>query len=239
MIPPVEPLEKTARVSGMFSRIAGRYDLMNRLMSAGQDQAWRARMAFLAAPLPVDRALDVATGTADSALALLGRAKRVVGADPSDGMLRLGAAKVAAAGAAGRIGLVAADAQWLPFGDAAFDCATVAFGIRNMADPGRAFAEMGRVVRPGGRVVCLEIMPPSNSLLGKGYDLYLTRLIPLVGGWISHQPDAYRYLSDSVLAFRTPEELRDLMTQAGLTQVTFRTLNVGTMALHVGQVGGR
>ncbi|MSQ09715.1 MAG: class I SAM-dependent methyltransferase [Dehalococcoidia bacterium] len=230
-----QPLEKTATVSGMFTRIAGRYDLMNRLMSGGQDQAWRRMTALLAAPAQVDLALDVATGTADLALALAERAKHVVGADPSEGMLRLGEQKVVAAGAGGRIGLVRCDSQWLPYGAGTFDCATVAFGIRNMADPVLAFSEMRRVVRAGGRVVCLEIMPPSIGLLGRAYQVYLTRFIPLLGGWLSHEPAAYRYLSDSVLAFRTPDELRDMMTEAGLRNVRYQTLNLGTIALHVGE----
>lgn len=231
----LQPLEKTATVSGMFTRIAGRYDLMNRLMSAGQDQAWRRLTARLAAPQPVELALDVATGTADLALALLERSQRVVGADPSDGMLRLGEQKVAAAGTTDRIELVRCDSQWLPYGDAHFDCATVAFGIRNMADPVQAFSEMRRVVRPGGRVVCLEIMPPSNGLLGRAYQVYLTRFIPALGGLVSRQPAAYRYLSDSVLAFRTPEELAAMMRQAGLQNVVYQTLNLGTIALHTGE----
>jgi demethylmenaquinone methyltransferase/2-methoxy-6-polyprenyl-1,4-benzoquinol methylase len=181
-------------------------------------------------------ALDVATGTADLALALLERSQRVVGADPSDGMLRLGEQKVADAGAADRIVLVRSDSQWLPYRDGRFDCATVAFGIRNMADPVQAFSEMRRVVRPGGRVVCLEIMPPANGLLGRAYQVYLKRFIPALGGLVSRQPAAYRYLSDSVLAFRTPEELAAMMRQAGLQNVRYQTLNLGTIALHTGEV---
>jgi len=230
-----QPLEKTAAVSGMFTRIAGRYDLMNRLMSGGQDQEWRRLTARLATPEPVGLALDVATGTADLALALLDRAQRVVGADPSDGMLALGEQKVKAGGASSRIDLVRCDSQWLPYGDGRFDCVTAAFGIRNMADPVQAFGEMRRVLRSGGRVACLEIMPPANGLLGRAYQVYLTRLIPALGGLVSRQPAAYRYLSDSVLAFRTPEELAAMMRQAGLRNVRYQTLNLGTIALHTGE----
>lgn len=231
----VPPLEKTATVSGMFNRIAGRYDLMNRLMSAGQDQAWRRATARMAAPQPVLRALDVATGTADLALALLDRAQYVVGADPSSGMIRLGQDKVDAAGRSDRVTFVEADCQWLPFPDHSFDCATVGWGIRNMADAERAFSELRRVVRPGGRIACLDSMPPSNGLLGKAYEVYLSRVIPLVGNLVTRQGSAYRYLSDSVLAFRTPQELRDVMVRAGLRNVTYRTVNFGTIAMHVGE----
>ena len=227
-------VEKTARVSRMFGRIARSYDFMNRLMSAGQDQSWRQLAADLAQPGPDGIALDVATGTGDLALALAQRTGRVVGADSCADMVTPGVTKIARSGYKQTVRFVLSDAQALPFQSERFDCVTVAFGVRNMASLHAAFTEMRRVVRPNGRVVCLEIMPPSRSILGRGYQLYLTRFIPLLGGLVSGQPEAYRYLSTSVLAFSSAQALRDIMLKAGFNSVTYRTLNFGTIAIHVG-----
>lgn len=226
--------EKTARVSRMFARIAPSYDLMNRLMSVGRDRGWRRQTVDLAAPPPGGLALDVATGTGDLALLLAERTGRVVGSDACAGMVGPGVGKVAGSGLGSRIRFVLSDAQELPFQDERFDCVTVGFGVRNMGDPLAAFSEMRRVVKSGGNVVCLEIMPPSGGLLGRLYKLYLTRLVPLLGGLVSGQPEAYRYLSDSVLGFASPEELSSIMERAGLVQVTHRALNFGSIAIHVG-----
>ncbi|MBI2886364.1 MAG: ubiquinone/menaquinone biosynthesis methyltransferase [Chloroflexi bacterium] len=210
------------------------YDLMNRLMSLGQDQAWRRRAAALAAPEPLALGLDVATGTADLALALASRVRQVVGVDVCGPMLPVALAKVARAGRSHQLRFLLSDVYQLPFPDASFQCVTVGFGVRNMADPVAAFREMRRVLRPGGRVVCLEIMPPQQGLLGRGYRLYLTRLIPFVGGLVSGQPEAYHYLSTSVQAFANPQELLDIMYQSGYTQAFFEGHNLGTIAVHVG-----
>lgn len=232
MIATREPQAKTARVNGMFARIAHRYDLMNRLMSAGRDQAWRAEAARLAAPAPGARALDVATGTADLAIALRARECDVVGLDTCDAMLRLGQDK---AGSSTRF--ILGDAHSLPFQGEAFNCVTVAFGVRNMADPLAAFQEMHRVLSPGGRAVCLETMPPDDSLLGHCYQLYLNRFIPHLGGWVTGEPEAYRYFSSSVMTFRDSEGLKAVMLEAGFSSVEYHLLNLGTMAIHVGVKG--
>lgn len=233
------------RVSGMFARIAHRYDLMNRLMSAGRDQAWRTEAALLAAPTPGARALDVATGTADLAIALRERDCEVVGLDPCDAMLRLGKeksrrdvmlseAKHLEEGKRGSVTFLLGDAHSLPFQGEAFDCVTVAFGIRNMEDPVAAFREMHRVLRPGGRIVCLEIMPPAQGLAGRCYQLYLNKFIPWLGGRVSGQPDAYEYLSGSVMAFKGPMGLKALIEQSAFAQVHYHLLHLGSIAIHLG-----
>jgi len=213
----------------MFARIAHRYDLMNRLMSTGRDQSWRAYAARLATPSPGARVLDVATGTGDLALALQHRGCAVVGLDPCDAMLRLGLEKSNRS-----ITCVLADAHSLPFKGEAFDCVTVAFGVRNMADVVAALREMRRVLRPGGRVVCLEIMPPEGGLLGSCYRLYLNRIIPWLGGWVSGHPEAYQYLSGSVMGFQDPEGLKAMMEAAGFLSVAYCLLQLGAIAIHVG-----
>lgn len=230
----VNATEKTAQVSHMFARIVPTYDLVNRLMSAGQDQSWRRLAVALAAPPEHGRALDIATGTGDLAIALAERAKRVVGVDFCAPMLVPAQEKIGRAGLKGEIALCQADALSLPFADESFDCVTVAFGVRNMVDLVAAFREMRRVVRPGGRVVCLEIMRPGTSLLGKGYQLYLTRVIPLLGGLISKDRAAYQYLSASVMGFRNAAELQEIMQAAQFSSVTYQTLNFSTIALHLG-----
>lgn len=213
----------------MFARIAHRYDLMNRLMSAGRDQAWRAEAARLAAPAPGARALDVATGTADLAIALWERDCSVVGLDPCDVMLRLGKDKSDSS-----TRFVLGDAHSLPFQGEAFDCVTVAFGVRNMGNPVVAFQEMHRILRPGGRAVCLEIMPPAEGIVGRCYQLYLNKFIPWLGGRVSGQPDAYRYLSGSVMAFKDPDGLKAIIEEAGFSQVHYHLLHLGAIAIHLG-----
>jgi len=231
---PIDAVRKVTQVSRMFARIVPTYDLMNRLMSAGQDQAWRQLATALAAPPADGAALDVATGTGDLAIALARQTRYVVGVDVCEPMLEPAAKKVVQARPKGQVRFMLADALALPFQDASFDCVTVAFGVRNMTDLVAVFQEMRRVVRPGGRVVCLEIMRPRRSFLGICYKFYLTRFIPMMGGLVSRDPDAYRYLATSVLGFNSPEELRDLMQAAGFSSVTYRTLNFATIALHVG-----
>lgn len=226
--------EKATQVSRMFARIVPTYDLINRLMSAGQDQSWRRLAVAYAAPSAHGIALDIATGTADLAMALAEKTQRVIGVDLCAPMFAPAKEKIRQAGVNGRITLCQADALSLPFADESFDCATVAFGVRNMADLVAAFREMRRVTRPGGRVVSLEIMRPGSGLVGKGYEFYLTKVIPLLGGLVSKDPEAYRYLSASVMGFRSPEELRDIMLVAGFSSVTYRTLSFATIALHVG-----
>jgi demethylmenaquinone methyltransferase/2-methoxy-6-polyprenyl-1,4-benzoquinol methylase len=223
-------------VERMFDRIAGPYDAMNRLMTAGLDQRWRALAARESGLRPGGRALDACCGTGDLALALArlaGRDGAVVGVDFSVEMLRRAERKQPPAEAA-PVRYVRADAASLPFGSGAFDAATVAFGLRNLPDAEAGLRELRRVVAPGGRVVCLEITQPSRQPLAGFYRLWFDRLVPLLGR--AFDRDAYRYLPASVRRFPGPEALGRLFYAAGLEHVRYRLLGGGIVALHVGSV---
>jgi demethylmenaquinone methyltransferase / 2-methoxy-6-polyprenyl-1,4-benzoquinol methylase len=217
----------------MFARIAGRYDLMNRLMSMGRDGAWRRTVVALAALKPGARILDVATGTGDMMVEALKLNPGVtaVGSDFTFEMMRAGQGKPGAQ----RIRWCAADALHLPFASGCFDAVTSGFGVRNFVDREQAFREQCRVLKPSGRVVCLEISKPPRNVLAPFFRLYFNRLVPLLGGIISGQPDAYRYLPQSVNEFLTPEELQAVMERAGLRNVRYRRLMLGTVAIHTGE----
>lgn len=224
-------------VREMFGRIVRRYDAMNRLMTGGRDVAWRREAARLAVGAGAVRVLDVATGTGDLALALAAAGARfVVGLDFADPMVRAAAAK---ARGHPEVALVVGDALRLPFADARFDACTVAFGLRNMADYEAALRELSRVLRPGGRLVCLELTPYRRPVLGRLFGWYLACLVPLVGGILSGDREAYRYLPRSVAAFPAAAALAELMRRAGLTDVSVRSLGSGAVALHVGTKAAR
>lgn len=219
-------------VRNMFARIARRYDVMNRLMSAGQDGAWRRAVIEAAALRAGARILDVATGTGDMLIEALKRhpGASAVGSDFTLEMMQAGQDKAGAQ----RIRWCAADALHLPFTDGSFDAVTSGFGVRNFIDRTAAFREQWRVLKPGGRVVCLEISKPPRNLLRPFFLLYFNHLVPIVGGIISGQRDAYRYLPQSVNEFLTPDELKAAMEHAGLREVRYRRLMLGTVAIHTG-----
>jgi demethylmenaquinone methyltransferase/2-methoxy-6-polyprenyl-1,4-benzoquinol methylase len=216
----------------MFDRIARVYDRMNSVMTAGMHHRWRARAVDLAQVGPGSRALDVATGTGDLAIALAdGGYRDVVGIDFAPGMIAAAEAK-----RHGRSDLTfqVGDALNLPFPDNHFDAVTVSFGLRNMKDYQAAITEMTRVVKPGGRWICLELTPYRTPVLGTLFNWYFTRIVPTVGGWLSGDAEAYHYLPTSVAAFPDAETLLDLMRAAGLAAVEYELLGLGTVALHVG-----
>ncbi|MGI8714647.1 MAG: bifunctional demethylmenaquinone methyltransferase/2-methoxy-6-polyprenyl-1,4-benzoquinol methylase UbiE [Solirubrobacteraceae bacterium] len=229
------------QVRAMFDRIARVYDRMNAVMTVGLDRRWRQRAADLAEVAPGGRVLDVATGTGDLAFELARRVTpggEVVGADFSENMLELARAKLAAA-AAGDVTLrfETANALALPYRDRQFDAATVGFGARNFAQLDRGLAELARVVRPGGRVVVLEITtptrPPLSTLLGFWFD----RLVPALGR-LAGDAEAYGYLPNSVRRFPAPELLAAKLYDCGLREVGYRLTAGGIIALHYGRVPG-
>jgi demethylmenaquinone methyltransferase/2-methoxy-6-polyprenyl-1,4-benzoquinol methylase len=211
---------------------------MNTLMTGGLDESWRRHAVRAARPPRAGRALDVGTGTAKLALALARAmpAGRVVGVDVAGPMLRHARQAAEHDPASGRLELALADALALPFADASFDCATTAFMVRNVADVRAAFAELRRVVRPGGRIVCLELTLPRIPFWRSLFALYFGRAVPLVGRLVAGDPGAYSYLPKSVAAFLRPERLAAEMAEAGLRQIRWRRLGLGTVTLHVGTV---
>jgi demethylmenaquinone methyltransferase/2-methoxy-6-polyprenyl-1,4-benzoquinol methylase len=222
------------RVRDMFDRISPGYDRMNLLMSMGRDGCWRRLGVRASAAQPGDAALDVCCGTGDFAVELrraVGPSGRVVGLDFSPQMLAMARRKT------GAVEWRQGDALALPFAGGEFAAACVGFGVRNVSDHHRGFAEMARVVRPGGRVVCLEMSTPPAPIRPFS-QLWTDRGVPVLGRIVARDPDAYRYLPESVHRFPAAPELAEIMRDAGLVDVAYRRLMMGVVALHVGTVPG-
>jgi len=215
------------QVRAMFDRIAGPYDLMNSVMTAGLHHRWRERAADLARVGPGSRALDVATGTGDLAIELASRGASVIGSDFSEGMLDVARRK--APGLTWEQG----NALELPYEDGAFDAATVGFGARNFSDLPQGLSEMARVVKPGGRVVVLEITTPQKPPLSTFFSLWFDRIVPLLGK-LADEPEAYTYLPSSVKRFPAPQALGAELAAAGLADVRWILTAGGIIALHSG-----
>ncbi|MGF1465247.1 MAG: ubiquinone/menaquinone biosynthesis methyltransferase [Sandaracinaceae bacterium] len=227
----------------MFDGIAGRYDLLNRIISLGIDQRWR-RLAVEALALPREgtrppRVLDLATGTADLAVEIARQHPHaeVVGLDPSTEMLARGRVKVDRAGLDPRVRLEVGDAERLPYPDDAFDGVAIAFGIRNVPDRERALREMARVTRPGGRVAILELAEPRGGLLGSAARFHVHHVVPTLGAILSGSWE-YRYLQRSIAAFPPAEAFAELMGTAGLDVLDVRPLTFGVCTLYVGTPAG-
>lgn len=225
--------QKRQYVHAIFARIAGRYDLMNRLMTGGQDVRWRRLLVSQAALPPGGRFLDVATGTGDVAFEALRQQPELAlaaGADFSLPMMHVGHGRAGGQ----RVRWAAADTLCLPFPGDSFDAVASAFLMRNVVDVPAALAEQRRVTRPGGRVLVLDVPRPPDTLWGEMFRFYFYQVVPRLGGLISGQPDAYHYLPRSADSFLRPKQLAALMESAGLRQVSYRMLMLGTVALHVG-----
>lgn len=221
------------QVQQMFSAIAGRYDLLNHVLSGGVDFWWWWRMARVSGAGPGKLFLDVAAGTGDSSLALARRGAEVVSTDFTHAMLRLGPAKFARKKLSGLIWASSdADAQRLPFRDARFDGITICYGIRNVENRPRAYAEFLRVLRPGGQLTILEFSTPVLPGVKTFYNWYSLRVLPRIGAWISGDASAYTYLPESIRAFPDQPALAAELETAGFRAVRWTNLTGGIAALH-------
>ena len=226
--------DKARRVKAVFDSVAPRYDLMNDLMSMGLHRVWKAMAISQAAIRPGQSVLDVASGTGDLALAMaprVGPTGRLVMTDINPSMLAKGRDRLLDAGYP--VTAMACDAEHLPFEDASFDRVTLAFGLRNMTHKDKALQELLRVLRPGGKCLILEfskVLPPFEKL----YDHYSFKVIPSIGRWVTGDGESYRYLAESIRMHPGPEELAELMRQAGFDVVRFQQMSAGVVAIHQG-----
>ncbi len=231
-------------VAAMFDAIAGRYDLLNDLLSAGQVRLWRRAVARIVGAGPGEQVLDLAAGTGTSSLTFTATGADCVACDFSIGMLRAGRARLAGPGGVreggsgedrppGRLSFVAGDALRLPFRDGAFDAVTISFGLRNVADPGAALAEMRRVTRPGGRLVVCEFSTITIAPVDMLYRRYLINVLPAIARRAARSPEAYEYLAESIADWPAQRELAGLIEAAGWSAVRWRDLNMGVVAVHV------
>src|ERR1700690_2711960 len=231
----VAPKEKAARVRAVFTSVAGRYDLMNDLMSFGAHRLWKRFALSLTGLRPGQSALDVAGGTGDLTLGLLrqvGREGRVVLSDINPSMLEVGRDRLLDSGFAGNVECIVADAERLPFADNSFDCVTIGFGLRNVTDKAAALASMYRVLKPGGQLLVLEFSKPVAPGLKPVYDAYSFNLLPLMGRLVAKDEASYRYLAESIRMHPDQDTLLDMLKAAGFAEARYHNLTGGTVAVH-------
>jgi demethylmenaquinone methyltransferase / 2-methoxy-6-polyprenyl-1,4-benzoquinol methylase len=220
-------------VAAMFDAIAGRYDLLNDILSGGQVRLWRRAVARIVGARPGDRVLDLAAGTGTSSLTFTATGAGAVACDFSLGMLRAGRSRYQPKDGAGRLGFVGGDALRLPFRDGAFDAVTISFGLRNVADPAAALAEMRRVTRPGGRLVVCEFSTITIAPVDMLYRRYLINVLPAIARRTARNPEAYEYLAESIVDWPAQRELASTIETAGWSAVRWRDLTMGVVAVHV------
>ena len=227
---------KREQVERMFDGIARHYDLLNHVLSFGIDKGWRRTAIGMVAEGSPKRVLDVATGTADMALALhRSMGCHVVGCDISQKMIEIGKQKVTDADLAEHIELQVADAEALPFADGTFDATTIAFGVRNFAHVDAGLADMARVLRSGARLAVLEFSTPTNAAFRSVYNFYFKNILPLVGGAISQDRQAYDYLCQSAMAFPSGTDFMTHLEAAGLKPLTFKPLTCGIATVYLAE----
>lgn len=228
--------KKSELVEEMFDNIAPAYDKLNHTLSMGIDRSWRRRAIKYLRPFRPRRMMDVATGTGDFAIALARKIDgcRVDGVDLSDGMMEIGRKKVEKAGLADRISFAKGDCLHLPYPDNTFDAVTVAFGVRNFENLKRGYAEMARVLRPGGQLCVVELAVPESPLVRPFYKFYTSHIIPAVGRLVSSDPRAYTYLPESIAAMPASPRMLELMADSGFDSPRILPLTFGVCAIHTG-----
>jgi demethylmenaquinone methyltransferase/2-methoxy-6-polyprenyl-1,4-benzoquinol methylase len=228
---------KAARVRSVFASVAGKYDVMNDLMSLGAHRLWKRFTLSLTGLKPGAQALDVAGGTGDLALGMLrqvGRNGRVVLSDINSSMLERGRDRLLDAGMVGNVECLVADAERLPFEDNTFDCVTIGFGLRNVTDKAAALRSMHRVLKPGGQLLVLEFSTPVAPGLKPIYDAYSFKVLPLLGRFVAGDEASYRYLAESIRMHPGQEALLEMLRNAGFEQALYHNLSGGIVALHRG-----
>ena len=233
----VQVKEKTGLVREVFDSVAGKYDLMNDMMSLGVHRAWKRDFVANSGVRLGHQVLDLAGGTGDIAALLskrVGKKGHVVLSDINEAMLEAGRQKLEDRGISGNVSYSLANAESLPFGNGEFDAVTIAFGLRNVTDKDAALGEMYRVLRPGGKVLILEFSEVQPELLKKVYDGYSFSILPVLGKLLAGDEDSYRYLAESIRQHPPQEELAEMMREAGFSNVRYRNLTGGIVAIHSG-----
>ncbi len=229
--------EKAVRVRAVFDSVADKYDLMNDLMSFGIHRLWKRQAAALSGVRRGQRVLDLAAGTGDLAArfsGLVGPDGQVVFSDINAAMLEQGRMRMADRGRVGNIEYVQADAQYLPFPEYYFNCATIGFGLRNVTDKGRALASIFRVLKPGGRILVLEFSHPTNKPLKLAYDLFSFKVLPKIGKLVTRDEESYQYLAESIRMHPDQETLKAMMESVGFERCEYFNLTGGIVAIHRG-----
>lgn len=229
--------EKADRVADVFHSVAGKYDIMNDLLSMGIHRVWKRFTIEVSGVRAGDQVLDVAGGTGDLTRyfsRLVGPTGKVILSDINDSMLNMGRDRLIDQGYTGNVEYVQANAECLPFADNTFDCITIAFGLRNVTDKDAALRSLTRVLKPGGRLLVLEFSKPGNPLLSKIYDTYSFNILPKLGKLVANDSESYQYLAESIRMHPDQETLKGMMEEAGLSQCKYHNMTGGIVALHRG-----